>query len=162
MQDQNPSVNHFEDFPLGRTFAHHWGRTINEAESVSFATEYLLHQPQFFNREYARHLGFSDLVVPGPLVFAITLGLSVEDLSESGGPFLGADEIVFHEPVLVGDTLFARSEVVSSRVSSSRPGYGVVQWRTQARNGRGDPTIQFRRTSLVRMKSLKNASEAPR
>ena len=87
------SVNHYEDFALGRRFAHHWGRTIHEAEATSFAAEYLIHQPQHFNREYALHLGYQDIVVPGVLVFAIALGLSVEDLSESGGPFLGADEI---------------------------------------------------------------------
>lgn len=153
MQKANLTVNHFEEFTSGRQFVHHWGRTINEGESVSFATEYLLHQPQFFNREYARHLGFSDLVVPAQLVFAIALGMSVEDLSESGGPFLGADEIVYLVPVLVGDTLFSSSEVLSNRISTSRPGYGVVEWRTRARNARGDTVIHFRRTSLVRTRN---------
>lgn len=158
MRKINHGVNYFEDFEPGRKFAHHWGRTLNEAEAVSFATEYLLHQPQFFNREYARHLGFKDIVVPAQLIFAITLGMSVEDLSESGGPFLGADEIVYLEPVLVGDTLFASSEVLSRRISTSRPGYGVVEWRTRARNAQGDPVIHFRRASLVRMRNQTGGS----
>ena len=152
MAPELSSINHYEDFERGRTFVHHWGRTINEAESTSFATEYLLHQPQHFNRPYAQHLGFKDLVVPGELVFAVTLGMSVEDLSESGGPFLGADEIAFLEPVLVSDTLFASSEVLSRRASTSRPGYGVVEWRTEAKNQRGDAVIRFRRASLVRIR----------
>jgi acyl dehydratase len=146
-------INHYEDFEPGRSFVHHWGRTINEAESTAFATEYCLHQPQHFNRPYARHLGFRDLVVPAELVFAVTLGLSVEDLSESGGPFLGADEIGFLRPVLVGDTIFASSEVLARRVSTSRPGYGVVEWRTQAKNQSGELVIRFRRASLVRMRA---------
>jgi itaconyl-CoA hydratase len=144
------AVNHYEDFEPGKRFAHHWGRTITDSEIVSFAAEYLIHQPQHFNREYARHLGFADLVAPAQLVFAITLGMSVEDLSESGGPFLSANEIDFLEPVIAGDTLYASSEVLSRRMSSSRPGYGIVEWRTQARNARGEPVIRYRRASLVR------------
>lgn len=154
MNQQRFAINHFEDFETGRKFAHHWGRTVTEAESVAFAAEYLIHQPQHFNREYALHLGFKDLVVPAQLVFAITLGMSVEDLSESGGPFLGADEIVYLEPVLVGNTLFSSSEVISHRASGSRRGYGVVEWRTQARNATGRPVISFKRASLVRMRNV--------
>lgn len=147
------NVNHFEEFEIGRRFRHHWGRTIEAAEAIGFATEHLLHEPALFNRIYARHLGYDDIVVSGEMVFSIVLGLSVEDLSESGGPFLGADNIRFHDPVHPGDTLFAVSEVMSRRDSGSRPDYGVVEWETRASKQDGRPVLSFRRTNLVRRRS---------
>ena len=145
-----PRIHHFEDFEVGRRFEHHWGRTVSEAESVAFAAEWLLHEPSHFNRLYAESLGFSDIVVPTPLVFAMVLGLSVEDLSESGGPFLGADAIEALSTVHPGDTLVARSLVLSARGSSSKPEYGVVEWATEGQNQHGATVLRFRRSSLVR------------
>ncbi len=88
------------------------------------------------------------------LVFSIVLGLSVEDLSESGGPFLGADAIDFKAPVFPGDTLFAASTVLSHRPSASRPEYGIVEWQTTGHNEHNSMVISFRRTSLVRRREI--------
>ena len=68
------------------------------------------------------------------LVLCTAVGLSVEDLSEAGGPFLGVNEIRFLEPVYPGDTLSARSTVVDARESGSRPDFGIVTWETEASN----------------------------
>lgn len=144
------AVNYYEDFEPGRRFKHHWGRTITADEAVAFSTQLLLHEPRLFNRIYAKHLGYPDIVVSSQLTFAVVLGMSVEDLSESGGPFLGSDAVRFHHPVLPGHTLFASTVVVSRRPSSSQPTYGVVEWETTGHNQNGETVITFRRTSLVR------------
>jgi acyl dehydratase len=151
-------VNHFEDFEVGRRFRHHWGRTLSQAESVAFATEFLLHEPAQFNRAFAEHNGLSDILVPPVLVFSLVLGMSVEDLSESGGPFLGADGIEHLLPVHPGDTLYASSEVLERRTSTSRPGFGVVRWRTTGRNQGGHTVIRFTRASLVRMRTASRSA----
>ena len=142
--------NRYDDFSVGRRFDHHWGRTITADEAISFATQHLTHEPLRFNRLYARHLGYDDLVVCPMLVYAIVLGMSVEDLSESGGPFLGSDAVRFLEPVHPGDTLFASSLVVSRRPSGSKPDYGIVEWETSGCNQLAARVISFRRTNLVR------------
>jgi itaconyl-CoA hydratase len=142
--------NSYEDFAVGRRFDHHWGRTITAEEATSFATQLVTHEPLRFNQPYARHLGYDDIVVSPMLVYAIVLGLSVEDLSESGGPFLGSDQVRFLSPVYPGDTLFASSVVMSRRPSGSRKDYGIVEWETSGFNQRGEPVITFRRTNLVR------------
>lgn len=144
------AVHYYEDFEEGRRFKHHWGRTITADEAIAFSTQHLLHEPCSFNRVYAKHLGYPDIVVSSLLTFAVVLGMSVEDLSESGGPFLGSDAVRFHRPVLPGDTLFASSVVVSRRPSSSQPVYGVVEWETTGHNHKGETVITFRRTNLVR------------
>jgi itaconyl-CoA hydratase len=145
-----PQVNRYDDFTVGRRFDHHWGRTIMADEAISFATQNLLHEPVRFNRLYAKHLGYDDIVVSPMLVYGIVLGLSVEDLSESGGPFLGSDGVRFLRPVYPGDTLFASSVVVSRRPSSSKSDYGIVEWETSGCNQRGELVLSFRRTNLVR------------
>jgi itaconyl-CoA hydratase len=142
----------FEDFEVGRVFEHHWGRTITEADTVLFSTLTLSYNPLYFNAEHARRCGHPAIVVNPMLVFTTVLGLSVEDLSEAGGPFLGVDELAFHEPVHPGDTLSARSEVVAARPSESRPGTGIVTWRTEGRNQRDELVVDFRRSNLVFMR----------
>ena len=145
-----PKGHRFEDFLLGRRFTHHWGRTITESDAVLFSTLTLHYNPLYTNAEYARAHGHSGLVVNPLLVFNVVFGLTVEDLSEGGGPFLGVDELVFKRPVYVGDTLSAESEVMAARDSEKRPEFGIVTWRTRGHNQRGDEVISYERTNLVR------------
>jgi acyl dehydratase len=83
------------------------------------------------------------------LVLCTVIGLSVEDLSESGGPFLGIEDCEFPAPVYPGDTLTAGSEVLAVRESSSRPGTGIVTWRTVGRNQRGETVCTYVRSNLL-------------
>jgi itaconyl-CoA hydratase len=152
------SVNYYEDFDEGRRFQHHWGRTISSGEAIAFSTQHLLHEPALFNDIYAKHLGYPGLLVSPFHVFAVVLGMSVADLSESGGPFLGADRVRMHGNVTPGDTLFSSSIVLSRRPSHSQPSYGVVEWETTGVRQTGETVISFRRTSLVR-KKYSTASE---
>ena len=102
-----PKGNRYEDFEVGRVFSHHWGRTITEAESTLFSTLTLHFNPHYFNAAFARAHGHPGLVANPMLVFTTVFGLSVEDLSEGGGPFLGVNELTFHQPVYPGDSLRA-------------------------------------------------------
>ena len=142
--------NQFEDFELGRLFNHHWGRTVTEGDNTLFTTLTLHYNPNYFNAAHARSSGYDGVLVNPLLVFNIVFGLSVEDLSEGGGPFLGVDAMIHHAPVYVGDTLEATSVVVEARLSQKRPEYGIVTWHTTGQNQRDKQVIEFRRTNLVR------------
>jgi acyl dehydratase len=102
-----------------------------------------------FNRHLATAGGHRDEVVNPLLVFAVVFGLSVEDLSESGGPFLGASDLQYLRAVYPGETLYASSTVVEARESGSRPDAGIVTWHTVGWASDGEPVITFRRTNLV-------------
>lgn len=141
--------NSFERFEQGQTFDHHWGRTLTEADSVLFTTLTLSYNPMYFNADTARARGHDRLVVHPNLVFLTVFGMSVEDLSENGGPFLGVEELSFHRAVLVGETIRARSTVRATRTSTSRPGMGIVSWHTEGLIG-GEVVIDFVRTNLIR------------
>jgi acyl dehydratase len=139
----------FEDFTEGQVFVHHWGRTINAGDNSLFTTATLSYCPLYFNVEYAQAHGHSDVVVNPMLVVCTIVGMSVEDLSEAGGPFLGINGLKFHRAVYPGDTLSARSTVVSKRESASRGNFGIVTWRTEAHNQRDEIVISYERTNLV-------------
>jgi len=81
-------------------------------------------------------------------------GLTVEDLSEGGGPFLGVNQLSYYQPVYPGDTLHARSVVLDRRLSDSQKGFGIVTWHTTGFNQRDEKVIDFKRTNLVRQRNL--------
>ena len=139
----------FDEFEVGHVFEHHWGRTINAGDNSLFTTVTMHFNPLYTDAEYARALGHPDVLVNPMLVLSTAVGLSVEDLSEGGGPFLGVDQATFHRPVHPGDTLTALSTVVGKRESGSRPEFGIVTWRTEARNQRGELVLDYQRSNLV-------------
>ncbi|HMC81417.1 MAG TPA: MaoC family dehydratase [Acidimicrobiia bacterium] len=139
----------YEDFTVGQVLVHHWGRTLTAGDNALFSTATCNWNPMHLNAEYARRHGHPDVVVNPMLVLCTVVGLSVEDLSEAGGPFLGLDDCRFHHAVHPGDTVTATSVVVDARESASRPDTGIVTWRTEARNQRGELVVEFVRTNLV-------------
>jgi itaconyl-CoA hydratase len=145
--------NRFENMTEGRIFEHHWGRTITDGDNAQFTTQTLSFCPLYFNEPYAQSQGHPKILVNPMLVFNTVFGMSVEDLSEGGGPFLGVEKCAFIEDVYVGDTLTAKSEVVSSRESKGNPKFGIVTWHTQGFNQHGTQVIEFHRTNLVRRRS---------
>lgn len=134
---------------MGQKFEHHWGRTLLESDSVLFSTLTLAFNPVYFNRDHARAEGHPDLVLNPLLVFTTVFGLSVEDLSEKGGLFLGVDGLTYARDVYPGETLTARSEVVAARPSGSHPNHGIVTWHTQGLDSAGEVVVEFTRSNLV-------------
>ncbi len=153
-----PKGRLFEDFAVGQTFDHHWGRTITESDTTLFTTLTLSFNPLYFNRPYALAHGHPDLVVNPQLVFNVVLGLSVEDCSEIGGPFLGVFDLTYDRPVYPGTTLTARSMTTETRLSESNPANGIVTWRTEGFNEAGERVVGFRRSNLVRLRNPKRAA----
>lgn len=144
-----PKGRLFGDFEVGQVFEHHWGRTVNAGDNSLFSTLTLHFNPLYFNAEYARAHGHPDTPVNPLLVFNTVLGMSVEDLSEAGGPFLGINNLRYLAPVYPGDTLTARSTTLAKRESESRKGAGIVGWKTEGFNQRGEAVIEFERSNLI-------------
>lgn len=152
--------NRYEDMIVERVFEHHWGRTITAGENAAFTTATLSFCPLYFNEPYARSMGHLRTQVNPLLVFNTVFGLSVEDLSEGGGPFLGVDGCEFLHPVYVGDTLTARSTVKIARESKGQPNFGIVTWHTEGFNQDAEKVIEFHRTNLVRKRHRDRAGQA--
>ncbi len=145
-----PKGRLFEDFFVGQSFEHHWGRTIFESDTLLFSNLTLSFNPLYFNRRYAEAHGHPNIVVNPQLVFNIVLGLSVQDCSEIGGPFLGVYDLTYDRPVYPGATITATSVTTETRVSASDPKNGIVTWTTQGVDETGERVVGFRRSNLVR------------
>jgi acyl dehydratase len=141
--------NRFEDMTEGRIFEHHWGRTINTGDNSAFTTQTLSFCPLYFNEPYAQAHGYRTTPINPLLVFNTVFGMSVEDLSEGGGPVLGVDNCEFLEEVYPGDTLTAAISVLAARESKGHERFGIVTWRTEGFNQHGRLVVRFERTNLV-------------
>jgi acyl dehydratase len=68
------------------------------------------------------------------------------DSTSQGSP--GIDEVKWKKPVLAGDRLTARSTVLAKRISSSRPGLGLVSMRAEMINQRGESVFELQNTGM--------------
>ena len=124
-----------------------------ESDTLLFTTLTLSFNPLYSNRVFAQAHGHPDIVVNPLLVFNVVLGMSVEDNSEIGGPFVGVGKLTHHQPVYPGDTLVARSTTAAARLSASNPANGIVTWWTEGFNQRDELVIDFERSNLVRLRN---------
>jgi acyl dehydratase len=141
--------NKFQDFHEGQKFEHHWGRTISAGENSTFSSITMNFNPAHFNADYAASIGYDREIVNPLFVLCNLIGLSVEDLSEGAGPFLGIENVKIYTEVYPGDTIYCESKVVSKRESKSRPGYGIVKWHCQGYNQDETLVMEYDRINLV-------------
>lgn len=142
----------YEDFSDGHVFEHSQRKTVLESDNALFTTLTMHYNPLYLDRTRAAALGHRDIVVNPLLVFNLVFGLSVEDLSEGGGPFLGIEALEYGVVVYAGDTLRSRSKVISARLSNKHEQYGIVTWETEGFNQRDERVIIYRRSNLVKKK----------
>ena len=65
------------------------------------------------------------------------------------GPSPGFRDLRWIAPVLAGDTIKFATEIVSLRVSSSRPEWGVLEACHTGTNQRGEPVFSVLATAFV-------------
>jgi len=144
---------YYEDFQVGDVYRHHWGRTLEAAESQLFATATMNAAPLYFNKLHAQALGHQQVPIHPLLVMNVVFGMTVEDLSEQALAHLGYWNMKFPRFVYPGDTLSSSSEVLDKRESGSKPDRGIVHVRTTGVNQRGEEVCTFERKILVKKRS---------
>jgi acyl dehydratase len=144
------SGRYFDELAEGEFFVHTPSRTITETDNLLFCALSMNPQPLHLDAEFAATTEHGRPIVNGAFTLALTLGLSVHNLSLGttlGN--LGFGEIRYLKPVFVGDTITSESEVRSCRPSRSRPGAGIVEFNHQARNQHGDVVLTCIQSSLL-------------
>lgn len=149
MNSQEWRGRFFEDFAVGDIYRSRLGRTITEPDNTWFTLLTMNTNQLHFNVPYAARTRFGRPLVVSSLTLAIVLGLSVSDTSENAAANLGWTEITLPNPVYTGDTLWAESEVLSTRPSKSKPTVGIVSVRTRGINQRGEIVLEFKRSFMV-------------
>ena len=139
----------FEDFVVGHVYEHRPGRTITDTDNVWFTLLTMNTHPAHFDYEYAKKTEFKKPLVCSPFTVALMVGMSVSDLSQKAVANLGWGDIKMTKPLFPGDTLYAESEVIEKRESSSRPEQGIVTVKTIGKNQHGVVVCTFSRTMLI-------------
>jgi len=139
----------FEDFEVGDVYEHPLGRTLLAADNVWFTCLTMNTNPIHFDAVYAAQTEFKKPLMNSCFTLALVTGQSVTDLTQNAVANLGWDEVRLPHPVFEGDTIYAKSEVLETRESKSRPNAGIVRVKTTGINQDGTPVIEFKRTFMV-------------
>ena len=153
-------MKYLEDIAVGETFA--VGRYTFGADDIkAFARRF---DPQLFHidEDAAAASHFGGLCASGWHTASIWMRLMVDyrrriveaaraqgEPVASIGPALGFRELKWLKPVYVGDTVDYKSEVVETRASGSRPGFGLMTIRSTGVNQNGEEVISFLSTTFV-------------
>lgn len=138
----------YEDFEVGSSLEL-GSKLVTAEEIVEFASEF---DPQPMHLEQAAGeasilggLSASGWHICGMFMRLLCDSLLLDSTSQ-GSP--GIDEVKWKKPVLAGDCLTARSTVLAKRISSSRPGLGLVSMRAEMINQRGESVFELQNTGM--------------
>jgi acyl dehydratase len=144
-----PYGRYLEEFEVGAVYKHWPCKTVTEADDHLFCLITMNHHPLHINDVYAAASQQGRNVVVGPLVYSLSLGMTVPDVSGKAIANLATEELSHPAPVFHGDTLFVESEVLEVKPSSSKPDRGVVRVHTRTYNQEGTLVAEFKRAVLV-------------
>ncbi|MBA3054176.1 MAG: MaoC family dehydratase [Sphingomonadales bacterium] len=144
----------FDSWQVGDRIAHEIRRTVTETDNLLFSVMTHNPQPLHIDVEAAKASEFGQILVNGTFTFALMVGLSVGDTTLGTlVANLGYDKLVMPNPVFLGDTLRATSEVTELKESKSRPGAGIVTFRHELINQRDAVVCQCLRMALIKKAS---------
>jgi len=112
--------------------------------------------PVHTNIDYAEKGQHGKILVVGTLVFSLTVGLTVPDISGKAIANLMYENIEHLAPVFIGDTIYARTKILKKRASKTKPDRGIIYVETIAFNQKQKDVLKFRRKVLIKKKSYEN------
>jgi acyl dehydratase len=139
----------YEDFEVGDVYQSRLGRTVTQTDNIWFTCLTLNTNQVHFNSVLAAKGLYGKPLVNSAFTLALITGMTVPDTSENAAANLAWTDIKLPHPVFEGDTLWAESEILDKRESSSRPTMGIVSMRSRGINQRREVVIEFKRTFLV-------------
>jgi 2-methylfumaryl-CoA hydratase len=138
----------FEDYKVGLRYGHPTPRTFTPGDSALYLALTGARQAVHCAEPLARAIGHPSCPVDDLLVFHVAFGKTVHDISYNAVANLGYADVRFREPVYVGDTLRAQSEVIGLKENSSGKS-GVVYVGCRALNQHGREVLTWARWVMV-------------
>ncbi|MDR2856824.1 MAG: MaoC family dehydratase [Novosphingobium sp.] len=143
----------FDEWTVGDRIVHQPGRTVTETDNLMFSAMTHNMQPLHLDAEMAKASEFGRILVNSCFTFSLAVGLSIADTTVGTlVANLGFDKVVTPRPTFIGDTLTCSTEVVEMRESGSRPGQGILTFRHELTNQRGEIALSCLRTVLLKKK----------
>ena len=141
---------YFEEFEVGTRYLHRPGRTITEGDNSLFTTLTMNTQALHLDAAWAATQPFGQRLVNSMFTLSSMVGASVAQLTQGTlVANLGFTEVAFPAPVFIGDTLYFETTIDEKRLSSSRPGQGIVAMTHRAVNQDGVLAGTTSRSALV-------------
>jgi acyl dehydratase len=140
----------FEEFVEGEVISHSVRRTVTELDNLLFTTLTMNVQPLHLDREFAEASMYGQILVNSIFTLGVATGIPVHDttLGTTLGN-LGFSDIRFPAPVFVGDTLRVETEALDKRLSTSRPGTGIVTIEHRTYNQKDELVCLVQRAALM-------------
>lgn len=127
------------------------GRTITETDVVQFCMLTGNWLELHTNVEFAKSTLYGQRLVQGGLVFVVCNALLGFD-PELIEAFYGVDRLRFTKPTFIGDTLYARTEIIGLRAKGEHQ--GVATLRLDGINQRNEIVLTCEFSLLVRNQRL--------
>ncbi len=145
----------FEDFVVGRVFAHDIRRTVTEADNVWFSAMTYNPAQIHIDYDYAATTEFGKPLVNSIFTLGLVIGLSVQDTTlGTTVANLGMTDTTFPKPVFAGDTIRSQTTIIALRASRSRPTQGVVTMEHVGLNQRDEVVCRTTRNALMMKRPL--------
>ena len=142
---------YYEDFEAGQEFAHPLSRTVTEMDNTLFSLLTLNPQPLHIDAHFSAKTEFGQRIFNSLYTLGIMIGMTVYDTTlGTTVANLGMSEVNFPKPVFHGDTLRARTVVLSKRESRSRPDAGLVEFQHTALNQNDEVVATCKRMAMMR------------
>ncbi|MGO4173317.1 MaoC family dehydratase [Bosea sp. TAF32] len=132
----------FEDFVPGESVLSH-SIAVSEDDIVAFASRYDA-QDFHVDPEAAKASFVGRLIGSGWHSCSLLMRLMAESflLDSTGMGAPGIEEVKWLRPLLPGDSVTARRTVIETKTSRSRPEMGLVRFRLELLNQRGEPLLE--------------------
>ena len=144
----------WEDFVIGERFSS-GGRTVAEADILSFAGLTGDFYPLHVDEEFARESAFGGRIAHGVLTLALAVGQVVLTgvYGESIHALAGIDRVRATAPVHIGDTLRTDVEVLDKR-ETRHAGRGIVSLGYTISNQRQEAVMAFELQLVLRRRAV--------
>ena len=150
----------YEDFDVGDVFRSRLGRTVTQTDNIWFTCLTLNTNQVHFNAVQSEQRSLR------PAARQLRVHAGSDHRHDGAGHERErrrqprVDRHQLPNPVFEGDTLWAESEILETRESSSRPNMGIVAMRCRGINQRREVVIEFKRTFMVYRRDAAEAQSA--
>jgi len=147
------SGNYFEDFKIGQKIVHPLPRTISQGDVSMYialtGSRFSLHSSDILAQEF----GYEKKPIDDLLMFHLTFGKSVQDISLNAIANLGYAEVSFPNPVFVGDTVKLETKVIGLKENSNGKS-GVVYVHSIGYNQKDEEILNLKRWVMVHKRNV--------
>ncbi|HEY4534516.1 MAG TPA: MaoC family dehydratase [Enteractinococcus sp.] len=141
---------YYDEIETGAIYRHAPGRTVTEADNVLFTTLTMNTQSLHLDAHWASQQEFGQPLINSMFTLATIVGASVAQLTQGTiVANLGFETVKFPKPLYHGDTLYTETEILDKRLSSSRPGQGIITFRHVGRNQHHEVVAECIRSTLL-------------